>query len=618
MNTRLKLYLRRNLRNSEPGFALPLAILLGLLIVGGGIMMISLSQEDQSKAVTQKARSDGLMGTQAGLAQVQEYLNTVRVMAKYHSHYNTESTCDPKNKATCTPCTFDKTDERCWKSARVSSSNITDLTRLQKDLNALDASASCTNDPRAISNALDNMRGILTLEKKPITEDGNNKLFLYYRIEDYVYHKIDNSSSLNLTQHIGTGILTLTGLSSKSAWSANAATDNSESQNRLVVSLPVLASYPVAFSRTTVPALWIAGGGIENSGETGKISVANPTYSDGSKFQGDVVMSDPNAFADKKEDPDNVLRSKLECFINYGSVSEGSSSHPDNSQKKIVQPDPADPNVKPDYRAQFFPADEDKPSQPALNFPSLPGLSFTFLADLNQILDNPGQYKKENEATYEEYQRYKDQVNLDLKASTKFPRGGDKTITRKIDGQDVEFYEYQINNIELEDGETIQIDSSKGARVIFFVTGKIQFDGDSKIEHICEAGKECAPASFQIFASNSGEPKLPDPQICLPIGDGKQLAAFIFAPDYALGIQGGGQVKGAMWGKSWGKINGCQGNNSTGAIVQGVAWDDILVNKPGPLKELPQIGRIMAWCEEAIDTTDSKCVPEVIQPLGSQ
>ncbi|WP_332866063.1 hypothetical protein [Pannus brasiliensis] len=569
--------------------------MIGLILVGGGIMMLSISQGDQSKAVSQKARSDGLLGTQAGLARVQEYLNTVRVMARYNS--------------TCA------SGENCWANASLPSSESTGITadqkNLQKELSALNASASCTTQPKSVSNALDDMRAILKNPdtKNTLTNDTTNKLFLYYKIEKYEYKPITDFSSVDLTQHIGTGILTLTGLSSKRAWSTGASTDNGESENRLVVSLPVLASNPVAFTRTTAPALWIQEGGIEDKGET--ISASNFTYSKGSLFQGDVVMSDPKAFVNETTDPDNVLRSKLECFINYGSVSEGSSNNPDNSKKKILQ---STPELQPQYRAQFFPAEENEKKKgnivPALNFPATPDISAN-VSTSQRSLDRS------------KLLAFNTSKGNSGKLSITFPRRDknnlivDTATTRRIDDKDVSFYEYEFDSLELQANDSITIDSSNGARVIFFVKGNLALNENSTLEHMCGTTSNCDPTNFQIIASKSSV--VSDRELCLRLNNNtnKTLAAFIFAPDYKLGIKDG-QLKGAMWGKSWGKIEGCSNDNNKGAIVQAAAWSNLVVGKPSPVKELPQIGRIMGWCEEAIDTIDSQCVPTIIRPLGGQ
>jgi hypothetical protein len=115
----------------------------------------------------------------------------------------------------------------------------------------------------------------------------------------------------------------------------------------VVVSIPILPSLPLAFNRTTVPALWVSEGATENAGATGEIAVGSAYYSGGANFEGDVVMSDTTA-ATGFDEKTGTLQPELECFI---------------STKRIKQPTSA-PN--PPYKAQFVPV-------PFPNLPPIPG-----------------------------------------------------------------------------------------------------------------------------------------------------------------------------------------------------------------------------------------------------
>ncbi|MFM7793761.1 MAG: hypothetical protein ACKO90_38695, partial [Microcystis panniformis] len=69
MNNRLYLHL---MANKEKGFALPLVLLIGLILMVTGMTMIMRSQGDQSKAIAQKVRADALRSSEAGVARVQD------------------------------------------------------------------------------------------------------------------------------------------------------------------------------------------------------------------------------------------------------------------------------------------------------------------------------------------------------------------------------------------------------------------------------------------------------------------------------------------------------------------------------------------------------------------
>jgi hypothetical protein len=511
--------------------------MIGLILIGTGITMLSRSQGDQSKVTAQKVRADGLTGTEAGLTIVQDLLNTVRVMAT-----------QPSN------CTSGD----CWQTAKIATAPSTSL---QKSLAYSNASAACNSGSTdGISKQVSEFARLgglsasiaSALSKTDASGTGWNDIEnnRSYRVVSYQYEKATNTSTANPI--LGQGILTLEGRFRKTADASVA--DNSESRNRLVVSVPVYPSYPVAFTRTTAPALWISQGGIEDDNQTSGIKESSPTYGSGSNFQGDVVMSDATAF----DDSTATLRAKLECYIN---------------SKKIEQPTGG---VTPTYRSQFF---------SSLKFPSLPDMPTNLPAS---------------------------QQDIEITGEGTFPRtengkiGGkiiDTPTTRNINGKDVQMYEYTVKNIDL-NGKTVTIDPKY--RVVFYVKGNISTNGSGGIQRDCSADRTtCLPTGLQIYAYNSSKDS--NAQICLK---GKEnLEAFIFAPDYALGIQNKTtNFIGAMWGKSWGKISGCSENNQT-AIIQGARWDDLIVNlKPAPLEELPQIGQVLTWCEESIDqTTATDC-----------
>ncbi|MBD2119038.1 MULTISPECIES: hypothetical protein [Microcystis] len=288
MKNRLDLHL---MANKEKGFALPLAVLIGLILMGTGMTMMMRAQADQSKVIAQNARADGLRSSEIGVARVRDLLNSVRVMAKVPSN-----------------CTSGD----CWQTVQVPSTG----TPLREDLTRLNITTACGNDSRkneiankilAPTNQRSASPGLRDLASGEWFKLNDNR---YYRVVGYNFTENNEDPDL-----VGLGVLTLEGRSRKSAATDLTKTlpdidkdDNAASRNRVVVSIPILPSRPLAFDRTTVPALWISEGAPE----------------DGAKFEGDVVIGDPNTEKD------------IECSI---------------SRDKIQQPTPA-PNTP--YKAQFF------------------------------------------------------------------------------------------------------------------------------------------------------------------------------------------------------------------------------------------------------------------------
>ncbi|MCZ8250021.1 MULTISPECIES: hypothetical protein [unclassified Microcystis] len=240
MNNRLCLHL---MANKEKGFALPLAVLIGLILMVTGMTMIMRAQGDQSKVIAQKARADSLTSSEVGLARVQDLLNSVRVMA------TVDRNC---------------TSGDCWQNAEVVANPSTDLQKHLKKL--VDAAPSCSN-PNDADTLKAKIRELRDLSADKWVDLGNNR---YYRVVGYDYRT-------------GMGVLTLEGRSRKSPEKdlTNIAInrdsdDNAASRNRVVVTIPILDAPPLAFNRTTVPALWISEGTADNG-------------ANGAKFQGDVV-----------------------------------------------------------------------------------------------------------------------------------------------------------------------------------------------------------------------------------------------------------------------------------------------------------------------------------------
>ncbi|MFM7908501.1 MAG: hypothetical protein ACKPA9_26140, partial [Microcystis sp.] len=141
--------------NREKGFALPFAVLIGLILMVTGITMMMRAQGDQSKVIAQKAQADSLTSSEVGVARVQDLLNSVRVMA------TVDSNCDSGD---------------CWQNARYDV--VTDPTYLQKHLKKLYTAAYCSNpdDAATLSAKIDQLRG---LSGGQWFDLGNNR---YYRV----------------------------------------------------------------------------------------------------------------------------------------------------------------------------------------------------------------------------------------------------------------------------------------------------------------------------------------------------------------------------------------------------------------------------------------------------
>jgi hypothetical protein len=74
MNTRLKLflinYLNQRRVSRDSGFALPLAVMIGLCIIVVGLSVVMQAQGNQSKVISQKAKASSMAATETGLQRL--------------------------------------------------------------------------------------------------------------------------------------------------------------------------------------------------------------------------------------------------------------------------------------------------------------------------------------------------------------------------------------------------------------------------------------------------------------------------------------------------------------------------------------------------------------------
>jgi hypothetical protein len=574
--------------NKQKGFALPLALLIGLILMATGITMIMRAQGDQSKVVAQKARADGLTSSESGVTRVQDLLNSVRVMA------TVDSNC---------------TSGDCWERAEVMTNLSPDLQKALKELATVTACSNpnASNPPNAAATAkINELISLSNGEWVDLNPRDNSSDKRLYRVVKYDYTEVPPPTSSTAPQIMGWGVLTLEGRFHKPKPNSGSSTgsvdsgsstgsstgsvdsgsstgsstgsvntgenptavtgnsntpsnsnpdegDNAASRNRVVVTIPIYPSLPPAFDRTTAPALWVSEGATEDRSQTRGITVSSPNYSNGADFQGDVVMSDTTTTTGFVETT-GTLRPNLECHIN---------------NNNIQQPTTA---LNPPYKAEFI----------DVRFPNLPPIPTTLRSE---------------------------QRNLELTSSQTFPRPGDIASTRTINGQSVPVYEYIVNNIDLNGNDEITI--TPGQKVVFYVQGNITGKGNGGIRHNCNSAAGCKPGNLQIYAYNNRTVLgSAEPQICLR--GREEIEAFIFAPAYSIGKTGNGDFVGAVWGKNWGKIQNCGSNNGAVAVTQGVEWTDLIQNlKPAPLASLPKLGNIANWCEESVNTSSSQCVPSL-------
>ena len=90
MNARLKLFFLANLSRqkigSDRGFALPMALMVGMVILVVGVTMIIRAQSDQSKVISQVQTSQADAIAEAGTTRYMDFLNRHPVLLSAADH----------------------------------------------------------------------------------------------------------------------------------------------------------------------------------------------------------------------------------------------------------------------------------------------------------------------------------------------------------------------------------------------------------------------------------------------------------------------------------------------------------------------------------------------------
>ncbi|MBC8121929.1 MAG: hypothetical protein H7Y22_08855, partial [Gemmatimonadaceae bacterium] len=128
-----------------------------------------------------------------------------------------------------------------------------------------------------------------------------------------------------------------------------------------------------------------------------------------------------------------------------------------------------------------------------------------------------------------------------------------------------------------------------GQKVYIWLAGNIE--KNSEIIHDCGTNSSCKPTDVQVYASGSAIASPTVPSMCL--NGNRELNAFILAPSYAIGVDGGSAFKGSLWAKSWG-VQSCTSNSNHTVVVQTGNWADLAVVLPASTLP-PKLDQITSW-----------------------
>ncbi|MEG3437959.1 hypothetical protein V0288_12595 [Pannus brasiliensis CCIBt3594] len=240
---------------------MPIVLCLGVVVTAVAVAMIASSSAERSKATTQKVKADSLSASEVAVTQIQNLIDRNRLLSMYSFDY----------WASLNPTASDS-----QKIAFQSDLEFETANKIKESNNCSNGNAISDTDLNTqIQSRLRTIQAIGSQQWQDLPNGQGS-----YRLISYQYQGTQGVA--NGTQ---TGILTVEGRFGR---------DNAQSTSRVNVSLPVIQQ-PVdsIFSTPQIPGLWIEQGATNDLTQT---IASNGSYSGGSTFTANVVMSDGCSF----------------------------------------------------------------------------------------------------------------------------------------------------------------------------------------------------------------------------------------------------------------------------------------------------------------------------------
>lgn len=607
MNTKLKLALIR--RYSDQGFAMPIVIGLGLIMLLIAAMMIMRSQGDQTTALAQKATANSLSTSETGVTRVQSLLNTWRMLptvtlanigtssSTWKQAYDTSpasvcntSTSNPidgyrvndwvtlangnkfkiiEYKYKPDPYKFPDGSDSPRDSAQisgVSGGNVTipasarGTVVITSPTNYLASDNSVIGHIKGIQGTLYNNSGTYTFKRRyPTTADTT-----LTSTETFYPNKVPGVGTLKLEGEISSGM---------------------KAANALEVSIPI---NEVPRRAIQFPGLWVAQGAIPNNNEiNGNLLVSGCNANIGGTITGtghrrlppnpDISLPD---LPTKIRNPRTTLSLPAIASSVTDSLLTVSTATGFNIGDRLKVGD--DSNV---YAIQSIDTSLNtitirKVSGSAVITAQASGRVVRLFNDLGNIKGGGTCNEEQGDTCI---------------GTLTLPRGSD---TEDADG----VYRYSVTSVDI--GGRNEIHITPGKKVTFYLSGDMHIQ--SEIEHNCAAGA-CNATDFQIYGYGtvndshtigSGVSAQAVSHVCIN-GSGATYG-FLLAPEYTVGVAGAGGSAGfigSVWVKQWnplpGGISSCGSSSSNTVVTQAGDWD-ALEPALAPYT-LPKLGSISSW-----------------------
>lgn len=568
MNTRFSLtllhYLNQKKPNRNKGFALPMAMMVGLVAVVVGATMVIRAQGGQSEVVSQAAKSTSLAAAETGLTRVQNMMNNVKFVSLYPmSSWTSAMTLSADN----------------------SSVTIND-TGLNNLVNSVAASTACTSSNADVAIKANDIKAQLAsirlAANGTLTNiDPNDPNKGKFRLVNYTYSGTPGSMPGNTAR---TGGFVIEG---ESGTSGNAG------KSRIAVEVPITGSSPVS-STDIAPGLWLKRGGINTTGSNSWETSGTPLDNSGNTFDANILFSDcSNGLSDSYVT--NVQSQRLVKNLVPGATARKTTlalpSLPPNPSSVAVNLGNIAASVT---LPRISPADttaSDGNYHYILNNSANTPITTCTGKGKNKVCTSvvSGIGVTVNKPTGSNVFVYNNLGSI-TSGTTSLPRSTDVASSDGV-------YRYLIDSIDPTNGNsTINVSTSE--EVSLYVLGDVKFNGSGDLNHNCSGVTDCTPSDLKIYAYATASATPDNGVMCLK--GNARVDGLILAPAYDLGKTGNGSWYGSIFGYSWGKVGNCGSNNgTTPSVIQTATWS-ILPPEFQPTTFSPQVGNPTSYTQQAV------------------
>ncbi|MEB3191515.1 MAG: hypothetical protein VKL42_14330 [Snowella sp.] len=555
MNTRFKFALIRHLNSDRhQGFALPMAMMVGLVILVVGATLIIRAQSDQSKVVAQTTTSKAAAIAEAGAAQYINFLNNNRGLIPYPSCVTSDSTT-----GACT----DGSGVKSWYQA----TNIPNIVASPSASSPSPSSSpSCTNSGSNVSLPANYQTYTAsdiqtTWANSTGTGTGTGWRDLgngagQYRIVAYKTYTDTSASTLmnpstDQPTAVRRGRLIVEGRVNQSGTGATATTDQGRTGiARLEFTIPVTAtttngSSPSSSTTTNFPGLWAQNFNFGNNNS------ANAQVWDSSACSSGTAMPDARILnytsLTRNVFPDNPLTLA-------SGVTDTATAN--NGNKQLY-----DGSV---YRTSNSVANPVPKVTVNQAFPSLPNNGTYPTTSTPALVYGP---RTTQTGTVQE-----NSLDCSSLSNVTFPRAGDKDTTNTTYGatgqSSTPTYVYRCSGGMSIGDSAVTLGRLGTETLVFYVNGTFNASAnggvfpvqgtnswsrgvfyvknDAQIKANGNVGRLLAPDALQFYVYNSG-----NMNPGFDMGGNGSLYAFIFAPT-SIGLSKGTEdLSGALWIKSY-------------------------------------------------------------------